>query len=267
MVDGTLCKQIIENEAGWELYCWAPGRRDWNDFGKGYVKAVHNLKGPQNNGSSGIASDYVWPLAGKHHRDEFYDVIAYGSLKRPVERKLERVKSAGGTSRVFRRILGLQPKKEIVTETVYEEQFLGEILEKTSYPEDTAVFMSMTLSGQLKDGGGRPIDKPSLTIVGNRKLITACCEYLWGNPRDYVSFLKELAPREKFPNINKGILDKIITGKSLYFFDTDRGHPDPFNGSDQYKYPDKSKCDPLPPEILEQHGRNIELWLPRINDK
>lgn len=213
----------IEANAGFEVFLWACGRHDLNDFqGNGfntnnksdsYVKAVHNIRTPH----QGFYPNFHpadLAMVEQSNEDSNSHYVAYGEYKidREVAHKIK-TKRKGILG-----LLGFQ-KTEEVKEVIEENMPLTKCIETGS--KNNSYFITFALKADVKDVFGRK-SRSALTVVGEKGLVEEIASYLQRNPEQYNDMVKHILPAERFPNVNKGILAHLKPAGSIAFLDVDK---------------------------------------------
>jgi len=254
----------IREKAGSMIYVWAGGRPEWNDWpndkskiGSGatntiyYTRAIQNIKNPEEN-CERIDESIRASLTGSlknapnaSHSDLDFDLASYGTLigEKQIAYEPVIVRARG--------IRGLFGGKETVygqREVPGKPYKLSELVNANSNEE--ASFVRASLRVHLTDNGGRRALHPSLTVIGNKQLTDEVISYLMQNPTQYLELAKQIFPREKFPNINTGILGHVKNADSVVFLDADRVRESGEVHSSEYG-------ENLEPQVYEKFGRRV----------
>ena len=150
------------------------------------------------------------------------DVIQYGPLRVLTRKEIpkppaEREEIAPG----IRGLLGMRQKMiiEQKPEVKYNvnEVPIGSVLEDTSKvnPSDKAFSALFRIRADVRDSAGRGGAVPLLTVVSDHPTLAMILDFVCANPGSYYRLLREIVPRDRFPKVNAGILDKAIPGKRI----------------------------------------------------
>ncbi|MBI2140469.1 hypothetical protein HYU14_06085 [Candidatus Woesearchaeota archaeon] len=178
----------IRNGGGYGLQVHGGHRFDLNDWGKDemdYVRAVYNIKMPP--GAPFRVADHQLPSVDLP-RDQQPDALYYGPIKDVSKKK---------------------------------EWKLSELLQRGD--GEDAFFLSIIFHADIGNEGqplpGRKMLNPEITILGNQEVVLEAENYIQAHPAELLEFIKMLFPKKEFPNVNKGIIEKINLTKKLLIVD------------------------------------------------
>jgi len=232
----------IYSEAGFEIFFHVCERPELNDFyinsptkhgsHVNYIRAIYKLKKPieriysildQSSGdmrfdvcSRTLQTSY---LGNIYRISDGFDIVASGQLKPRKETEYTVKKRLSPGVAFWYKLFRLKTPEE----SRYEIKYSGDVplskLIETSNNEP-AYFISMTLRADINDDNNRSGEPPKLNIICNRELATAINDFIFENPDRYMDFIRMVLPKEKFPNVRKGIVDKVMSPTKIYFVNT-----------------------------------------------
>lgn len=217
-------------KAGFELFAWAGGRPDLNDYHdlrgdqSNYVRAIHNIKAVHGTASrfdheiNSILNAYV----GK---DCKHNVIFLGRLPRTT---------------------------------------LDQAINSTQSNQQTG-FIRLTINAPIRDSEGRLGSSPHVNLVGPVDLLQKVFTYLIGNPDQYRSFIEALLPEQKYPNSHRGIIKQMQPITKVYFVTkSNLEQDDPYTINFLKKNTNTSNLPDIEPEIYERSKGIIKIT---VNEK
>ncbi len=187
MTELTTLVQRIYMDAGFHVYVHAGGRPDLNDIGRGnenYVRAAHNYRGYHQATGYQIDSAQIDCIGGVPGYQTDFDVVAHGFLQEIDGSKV-----------------GISDLVNVDTPGM-------------------PYFVRLTIRAEIRDAANRiSPGYPSLTVLADKRLCEDILRYLELNPERYMDFIKQVLPSDKFPKVNKGIIEKAVPSDVIIFLD------------------------------------------------
>jgi len=214
----------VRKDAGIIVYAHGGERNDLYDLPEGsnpytysdYVRAHRNLRLTSH---VQIEDRFVTEIWNSHENNmpaspevSNYDAVIYGPMENTQTHHTSKIVKKSG-------IMGFLGAKQTI-QVPYERKV--EIpLNTLVNTENTraACFVEMFIRTQIACAGSRVGGLgPSLTVIGDDRIVVDMVEFLKQAPRSYYDLIRGILPQEEFPNVNRGIVSPANPGEKLAIF-------------------------------------------------